>query len=83
MCVKEPKGVDGASCETVARVDSALTMAELSDMDEIVFQGNEIDGSPGVVLKKGCLEVWTPIATRTRSRLKTLDALSTVNVLNR
>ena len=72
VCVKKLKGVD--SCETH---DSALTMDELSAMDDIVF---EIDDSPGVVLKKGCLEVWTPIASRTRSNTN-LDSLFTVNYL--
>ena len=43
-------------CDTVS-VDSELSIEELAD-------------TPGVVLRKGGLEVWTPVAARTGSRLK-------------
>jgi hypothetical protein len=47
-----------------------LTVPELHDLDSIVFEGREVDSTPGLLLWKGCLQVWTPIARRTRSRLK-------------
>jgi hypothetical protein len=47
-----------------------LTVSELQDLDSIVFEGREVDSAPGLILRKGCLQVWTPIARRTRSRLK-------------
>ena len=59
VCVRKPNGCDGN-----------LSHADLSDMDEIVFQSHITDDTPGVVLRQGTLEVWTPVATRTRSRLR-------------
>ena len=40
------------------------------DLDEIGFEDHAVTDAPSVVLHKGSLSVWTPIATRTRSRLK-------------
>ena len=59
VCVRKPNGCDGN-----------LSHADLSDMDEIVFQSHITDDTPGVVLRQGTLEVWTPVAARTRSRLR-------------
>ena len=42
---------------------------ELLDMDDIEFQLHDYDNSPGVLLKNSGSVTWTPIATRTRSRL--------------
>ena len=64
ICVGRP-----SICDTVS-VDSELSIEELADMDNIEFRSHEAEDTPGVVLKKGCLEVWTPVAARTRSRLK-------------
>ena len=52
--------------------DENLSLADLSGMDEVVFLSST-DDTPGVVLKSGKLEVWTPIATRTRSRVRDSD----------
>ena len=51
-------------CDTV----SVVSIEELADMDNIEFHVAE--DTPGVVLRKGCLEVWTPVAARTGSRVK-------------
>ena len=59
VCVRKPNGCDGN-----------LSHADLSGMDEIVFQSHITDDTPGVVLRQGTLEVWTPVATRTCSRLR-------------
>ena len=52
--------------------DENLSLADLSGMDEVVFLSST-DDTPGVLLKSGKLEVWTPIATRTRSRVRDSD----------
>ena len=46
-----------------------MSADELLDMDDIEFQLHDYDNSPGVLLKKSGSVTWTPIATRTRSRL--------------
>ena len=46
-----------------------MSTDELLDMDDIEFQLHDYDNSPGVLLKKSGSVTWTPIATRTRSRL--------------
>ena len=46
-----------------------MSTDELLDMDGIEFQLHDYDNSPGVLLKKSDSVIWTPIATRTRSRL--------------
>ena len=51
-----------------------LSVCDLASMDEVhvVFRSHEVDDSPGVILvRKCCLKVWTPTATRTRSTHKT------------
>ena len=49
-----------------------LSVAELNELDDVVFRSGEVDDMPGVVLTKGCMQVWTPIATpiATRTRLR-------------
>ena len=56
---------------TGANVCASKVMStdELLDMDDIEFQLHDYDNSPGVLLKKSGSVTWTPIATRTRSRL--------------
>ena len=39
-------------------------------MDSIEYCGGESDNASGVVLRKGSLEVWTPIAARLRPRIR-------------
>ena len=56
--------------ENINSEKSVLSVEELVDLDEIEFEDHAVTGAPGVVLRKGSLTVWTPIATRTRSRLK-------------
>ena len=58
--------------------DENLSLADLSGMDEVVFLSST-DDTPGVVLKSGKLEVWTPIATRTRSRVR--DSVKSPNFM--
>ena len=53
--------------------NSAMSMNELSNLDEIEFQLHDCDDSPGVLLKKDGNVVWTPIAARTRSRVHFKD----------
>ena len=69
VSVKKPTG----SLDDESEV---LSVAELADLDEVVFRCHETDDSPGLMLRKGSLhvEVWTPIAARTRSRLKRSNA---------
>ena len=47
-----------------------LSIAELTSMDEVTFLIHAVDDAPGVILTKGSLKVWMPIASRTRSRFK-------------
>lgn len=48
-----------------------LTVEELSGMDAFEFQLHQCDlDLPGVLLKKDGQCTWTPIATRTRSRVQ-------------
>ena len=63
VCVKKPGDHHSAT-------DQHMSVKDLGDMDEIIFQTHEVDDNPGVVLRKGSLEVWTPVASRTRSRLR-------------
>ena len=39
------------------------------NFDDIVFKIRDGDGSPGLLLKKDGQVTWTPVATRTRSRV--------------
>ena len=48
----------------------SLSVHELAGLDDVELRSHEVDDSPGVILRKGCLEVWTPIAARTRSKHK-------------
>ena len=66
--VKKPTGI-----ALGADTSEFLSAAILDDMDDVVFRSHEVDDSPGFVLKKGSLEVWTPVASRTRSRQKCFD----------
>ena len=52
------------------KTDSVLSAKELSDLDGIEFLSYASNDAP-VVLMKGSLRVWTPVAARTCSRLKT------------
>ena len=63
--VKQPKPlVDDKPVEHVVNVP----VSELLDLDSIQYCGSDTDNAPGVVLRKGSLEVWTPIAARLRPR---------------
>ena len=53
--------------------NSVLSVEELTELDTIVYEDHEVTGAPGVILRQGSMNVWTPIATRTRSRLKLSD----------
>ena len=65
------------SGESITRVQKAtnppsgsvMSIHELSMLDDVEFQLHESDDSPGVFLKKDGIVTWTPIATRTRSRV--------------
>ena len=50
-----------------------LSVEELTDLDELEFESHAVTDAPGLVLHKGNSRVWTPIAARTRSRLKHLN----------
>ena len=51
-------------------VSQAIPVSQLLDMDSIEYCGGESDNAPGVVLRKGSLEVWTPIAAWLRPRIR-------------
>ena len=67
--VRKPVDVKRPSV-TGAKVCASKVMSadELLDMDDIEFQLHHHDNSAGVLLKSRSV-TWTPIATRTRSRL--------------
>ena len=50
--------------------EECLSIAELANMDEVTFLIHAVDDAPGVILTKGNLKVWMPIASRTCSRFK-------------
>ena len=50
-------------------VSQAIPVSKLLDMDSIEYCGGESDNAPGVVLRRGSLEVWTLIAARLRPRI--------------
>ena len=52
------------------QMSSAMTVEELSHFDDVEFQLNADDDSPGVLLRKDGVVKWTPVANRTRSRVK-------------
>ena len=54
----------------VKQKQQELSVDEMQVYDNIVFEAREEDYAPGVVLHKGSQRVWTPISSRTRSRLK-------------
>ena len=62
--VKRPSVTGNSVCAS-----GVMSVDELLDMDDIEFQLHESGNSPGVLLKKSGSVTWTPIATRTRSRL--------------
>ena len=69
---RERKPIDAKKPSvTGANVCASKVMSadELLDMDDIEFQLHDYDNSPGFLLKKSGSVTWTPIATRTRSRL--------------
>ena len=47
-----------------------IPVSQLLDMDSIEYCGGESDNAPGVIVRKGSLEVWTPIAARLRPRIR-------------
>ena len=69
VCVMKPRS--DADSRPEQQTDSVLSVKEIVNMDEIEFQGHAVSDTPGVLMRKGNSCVWTPIATRTRSRLKT------------
>ena len=63
--------VERPHCGIVKENDNpVLTVEELSGMDDIEFQLNELDDSPGVFLQKEGYCTWTPISSWTRSRIR-------------
>ena len=57
VCVKKPHSIEKGESDF-------LSVQDLNEMDEVVFLSHNIDDTPGVVVKKGNLEVWTPVATQ-------------------
>ena len=53
--------------------NSVLSAEECTELDTIVYEDHEVTGALCVILREGSMNVWTPIATRTRSRLKLSD----------
>jgi hypothetical protein len=47
-------------------VSHDIPVSNLLGMDSIEYCERESDSAPGVVLRKGSLEIWTPIAARLR-----------------
>ena len=45
-------------------VSQDIPVSQLVDMDGIEYCEGESDNAPGIVLRKGSLEVWTPIAAQ-------------------
>ena len=60
--IKRPSVTGAYACAS-----KVMSADELLNMDDIEFQLNDYDNSPGVLLKKSGSVTWTPIATRTRS----------------
>ena len=60
MHVRQFKRLTDVPAEPVSQ---DIPVSQLVDMDS---SGGESDNSPGVILRKGSLEVWTPIAARLR-----------------
>ena len=50
-------------------INSDSFVLSVEDLVDLEFEDHAVTGAPGV-LHKGSLSIWTPIATRTRSRLK-------------
>jgi hypothetical protein len=67
VCVFKPRSDDS---EANNSEKSVLSIEELEDLDGLEFEGLAVTNAPGVLLHKGNSSAWTPIATRTRSRLK-------------
>ena len=65
--VMKPKSLSDGSVEPHA---DDIPVSELSKLDSIEYCGRDSDNAPGVTLRKGCLEVWTPIAARLRPRIR-------------
>ena len=42
----------------------------VSELSKFEYCGWDSDNAPGVILRKGCLEVWTPIASRLCPRIR-------------
>ena len=51
-------------------VSQDIPVSQLLDMDSIEYCGGESDNVPGVVVRNGSLEVWTPIAAWLRPRIR-------------
>ena len=66
--VKKPTGI-----ALGADTSEFLSATILDDVDDVVFRSYKVDDSPGILLKKGYLEVWTRIASRTRKNVLILD----------
>ena len=65
VCVMKPNGEE-----------KCLSVVELLNMDDIEILSHAVDDVPGVVLTKGSSRVWMPVASRTRSRLKSSDIVA-------
>ena len=57
--VKKPKSL---SDEPVEPHTDDIPVSELSKLDSIEYCGRDSDNAPGMILRKGSLEVWTLIA---------------------
>ena len=55
--------------QTFSKASRKMLVEELMNFDDIVFEMSDGDGSPGLLLKKDGLVTWTPVASRTRSRV--------------
>ena len=52
-------------------VPDVISLSELSKLDDsVLYCGRDQGNAPGVILKKGSLEVWTPIAARLHPRIR-------------
>ena len=68
--VRKPIDVErpNSDAQPLSGVSHKLSVEELMKFDDIEFELRDVDGSPGLLLKKDGLVTWTPIASRTRSR---------------
>ena len=61
-------GRPNSDAQPVSGVSHKLSVEELMKFDDIEFEVRDGDGSPRLLLKKDGHVIWTPVASRTRSR---------------